>query len=60
MDDKYADVRSAADLAWSDFAAACSVDELLVAEILSPADADFARRIVAQQLHILLVSGKRP
>ncbi|HXY00323.1 MAG TPA: hypothetical protein VEI54_05335 [Candidatus Limnocylindrales bacterium] len=47
-------------LAWSDQAAALSVDELLIAKLIQPDQADFARRIVAQQLHVLLVSGSIP
>jgi hypothetical protein len=47
-------------LSWSDKAAALSVDELLVAKLIHADQADFARRIVAQQLHILLISGVLP
>jgi hypothetical protein len=54
------DGRSKKDLAWSDFAAALCVDELLVAKLIQPEQADFARRIVAQQLYVMLVSDKRP
>ncbi len=52
--------RNAADLRWCDFAAASAVDELLVANLLSPELARWAREIVAQDLHIQLVSGRRP
>lgn len=41
-------------------AAASSIDELLIANLIQADQADFARRIVAQQLHILLVSGAVP
>jgi hypothetical protein len=47
-------------LAWSKQAAALSVDELLVAKLIQSDQADFARRIVEQQLHVLLVSGVLP
>jgi hypothetical protein len=35
--------RNAADLRWCDFAAASAVDELLVAKLLSPEQAQWAR-----------------
>ena len=47
-------------VSWSDRAAALSVDELLTAKLISAEQADFARRIVALQLHVLLVSGFIP
>jgi hypothetical protein len=47
-------------LSWSDKAAALSVDELLAAKLLQADQADFARQIVAQRLHILLISGVLP
>jgi hypothetical protein len=47
-------------LSWSDQAAALCVDELLVAKLIQAGQADWARRIVGQQLHILLVSGVIP
>lgn len=57
---KRIDANNDAWLSWSDKAAALSVDELLVAKLIHADQADFARQIVAQQLHILLVSGVLP
>jgi hypothetical protein len=57
---KRIEVNNDAWLAWSDKAAALCVDELLVAKLIHADEADFARRVVAQQLHILLVSGVLP
>jgi len=37
-----------------------AVDELIVGKLLAVDQADFARRIVAQELFILLVSNQRP
>lgn len=45
---------------WSDLAAGQVVDELLVGKVIKSEQVDFARRIVAQQLFILLISGERP
>lgn len=47
-------------LAWSELAAALSVDELLVGKVILGDQADFARKIIAQQLHIMLLSGRIP
>ena len=47
-------------LAWSDKAASASVDELLVGKVIRPDQADFARRIIAQQLHLLLIMNVIP
>lgn len=48
------------DLEWSRHAAASAVDELLIAKLLPIDKADWAREIVAQDIHIQLVSGLRP
>ena len=58
MDNK--DDRDATDLKWSNVAADLAVDELRVAKLISADEAEFARRIVSQQLHIMSISGKRP
>lgn len=47
-------------IAWSNRAAEACVDELLAGKLFKAAQADFARKIVAQQLHILLISGLLP
>ncbi len=47
-------------LAWSEEAAVLSVDELLMGKVIRSDQAEFARKIIAQQLHILLVSGAGP
>jgi hypothetical protein len=52
--------RNAKDLRWSDMAAASIVDELLVAKLITEDQAEWAREIVAQDIHIKLVSGLRP
>ena len=52
--------RNAEDLRWSDMAAASIVDELLVAKLITEDQAEWAREIVAQDIHIKLVSGLRP
>jgi hypothetical protein len=48
------------DLEWSKFVAASVVDELLVAKLLPEDQANWAREIVAQDIHIQLISGLRP
>ena len=45
---------------WCERAAASAVDELLVAKLVSPEGAEWARQIVAQDLFIQLVSGHQP
>jgi hypothetical protein len=45
---------------WSEIAAETAVDELIAGKVVAPEQAAFARRIVAQQLFILLVSNVRP
>jgi hypothetical protein len=45
---------------WSELAASLAVDELIAGKLITSDQADFARRIVAQQLHILLISNCRP
>ena len=57
---KRIDANNDAWLSWSEEAAALSVDELLVAKLIHADQVDFARQIVAQQLHILLISGVLP
>jgi len=52
--------RNELDLRWSDKVAASIVDELLVANLVPPNQAAWARAIVAQDIHIQLVSGFRP
>jgi len=53
-------VRYLSDLEWSKHAAASAVDELLVAKLISEEKADWAREIVAQDIHVQLLSGIRP
>jgi hypothetical protein len=45
---------------WCDLAASYAVDELIAGKLIEPDQAEFARRIIAQQLSILLVSNCRP
>ncbi|WP_456742348.1 hypothetical protein [Bradyrhizobium sp. USDA 4354] len=52
--------RNAADIRWSEQIAASIVDELLVAKLIAEDQAGWARQIVAQDIHIQLVSGFRP
>ena len=52
--------RNELDLKWCAAAAASAVDELLVAGLLPADQAEWARQIIAQDLHIQLVSGRRP
>jgi hypothetical protein len=56
MDEK----RNAEDIRWSEQIAASIVDELLVAKLIREDRAEWAREIVAQDIHIQLVSGFRP
>jgi hypothetical protein len=53
-------VRYLPDLEWSEHAAASVVDEILVAKLISVEKADWAREIIAQDIHIQLVSEIRP
>jgi hypothetical protein len=48
------------DLEWSNLAAGLAADELIAGKLITREQADFAQRIIAQQLHILLVSNCRP
>jgi hypothetical protein len=48
------------DLEWCERAGASAVDELLVAKLITSEQADWARKIVSQDLYIQLVSGIRP
>jgi hypothetical protein len=48
------------DLEWSKLAAESAVDELLIAKLIPAEQADWAREIIAQDIHIQLVSGRRP
>jgi hypothetical protein len=45
---------------WAEFAAALAVDELIAGKVITSDQADLAHRIVAQQIHILLISNCRP
>jgi hypothetical protein len=47
-------------LAWSEQAASASVDELLAGKVIRAEQADFAHKIIAQQLHVLLLGGAIP
>ncbi len=48
------------DKEWAELAASLSVDELIAGNVVTAAQADFACRIVAQQIYILLISNCRP
>ncbi|PDT87020.1 hypothetical protein CO669_27605 [Bradyrhizobium sp. Y36] len=52
--------RNAKDIRWSEQVAASIVDELLVAKLIAEDRAEWARQIVAQDIHIQLISGFRP
>jgi len=52
--------RNAADIRWSEQVSASIVDELLVAKLITEDQAEWARQIIAQDIHIKLVSGFRP
>jgi hypothetical protein len=52
--------RNELDLLWSENVGASIVDELLVAKLIREDQAEWARRIVAQDIHIKLISGYRP
>ncbi|WP_092021909.1 hypothetical protein [Bradyrhizobium sp. OK095] len=52
--------RNAEDIRWSEQVAASIVDELLVAKLISEDQAEWARQIVAQDIHIQPISGSRP
>ncbi|KRR10446.1 hypothetical protein CQ12_10290 [Bradyrhizobium jicamae] len=56
MDEK----RNEADIKWSEEVGASIVEELLVANLIREDQAEWARQIVAQDIHIKLVSGFRP
>jgi hypothetical protein len=45
---------------WSNLAAELAVDELTAGRLIMEDQADFARRIVAQQIYVLLISNCRP
>jgi hypothetical protein len=45
---------------WSNLAAELAVDELIAGKLIMQDQADFARRIVAQQIYVLLISNCRP
>lgn len=55
-----ADELNEIDLRWCDFVAASIVDELLVARLFAEDQAEWARKIVAQDVHIKLLMGIRP
>lgn len=48
------------DLDWCALAANLSADELVAGKLITREQADFAQRIIGQQLYILLVSNCRP
>ncbi len=48
------------DETWSEVAAASAAEELVAGKLIRVDQADFAQRIIAQQLHILLISNYRP
>ena len=48
------------DQEWATLAASCVVTELLDGKVIKLEQADFARRIVSQELYVLLVSNVRP
>jgi hypothetical protein len=52
--------RNEADLRWCDHVSASVVDELLIAKLITADQATWVREIVAQDIHIQLVSGLRP
>jgi hypothetical protein len=52
--------RNDADLRWSDTVAGFAAEELIAGSLITREQADFAQRIIAQQLHVFLVSGYRP
>ena len=52
--------RNELDLLWSENVGASIVDELLVANLISQNQAEWAREIVAQDIHIKLAMGYRP
>jgi hypothetical protein len=45
---------------WTELAAEYVVEELIAGKVVAPEQAEFAHRIVAQQLFVLLVSNCRP
>jgi hypothetical protein len=47
-------------LKWCERAAASSVNELLVGKVIRQDQADFAHKIIAQDLHIMLLGGAIP
>lgn len=47
-------------IAWSQRAAESSVNELLLGKVIRPDQADFARKIIAQDLHVMLLGGAIP
>ena len=52
--------RTKADDRWCNFVAESVVDELLVAKLIPADQADWAQRIVSQDIFIKLISGVRP
>jgi hypothetical protein len=54
------DARNDAHLRWSDEAADYAVEELIAGGLITRQQADFAQRIIAQQLHVLLIGGYPP
>ena len=48
------------DLDWSALVAESIVDELIIGKVMKASDRQFAEQIIAQDIHIKLVSGLRP
>jgi hypothetical protein len=53
-------LRLTPDLEWSDLVAGYAAEELIAGRLITREQADLAHRIIAQQIHIFLVSGARP
>lgn len=45
---------------WSDLVADMAASELVAGKLIAPDQFDFAQRIIAQQVYILLISECRP
>ena len=54
------ETRNELDLLWSFNVGASVVDELLVAKLIREDQAEWARQIVSQDIHIKLIGGYRP
>ncbi len=60
LSDEERQKRDKADDEWSQFCGRLAVEELLIAKIIAPETAEWAREIIAQQIFVLLVSDVRP